>query len=439
VHYAKSGEWNIAWGAAGRGELDIVLAAGWLTHLDLLWEHPGIARLVEGLARFARVIMFDKRGVGLSDRVPPGQMPSLEGRIDDLRAVLDAAGSDRAYLFAIHEAGPVSMVFAASDPARVAGLIPYGTWACGTRTDDYPWAPSAADHARMLAAIETRWGTGLGTAAYAPSLHDAPWFRDWQGRVERAGATPAAAKQLAEAMAGTDVRDVLATIAVPTLVLHRVTDRMVPIDNGRYLAGHIPNAELVELPSGDHFVAVDPDQVVAAVQSWVTGRSDIVSDERVLATVLFTDIVDSTARAAQLGDRRWRQLLDWHDQLTVVIVERHRGRVVKTTGDGIVATFDGPGRAVHGAAALVAALRDGGVEIRAGLHTGEIEPRGVDVGGIAVHIAARVASLAGAGDVLVSRTVVDLVAGSDLTFEIVGDFTLKGIPGTWTLHRLRSA
>jgi class 3 adenylate cyclase len=439
VHYAKSGEWNIAWGEVGRGELDIVVVAGWLTHLDLVWEHPGVQRLFEGLSRFARVIMFDKRGVGLSDRVPPGEMPSLEGRSDDLRAVLDAAGSERAYLFAIHEAGPMSMLFAATDPKRVAGLILYGTWACGTRTDGYPWAPSATDHTRLLVAIESRWGTGIGTAVYAPSLHGETWFREWQAHVERAGATPAAARQLAEAMAATDVRDVLATVAVPTLVLHRVTDRMVPIGNGRYLAEHIANAELVELPSGDHFVGVEPDQVVAAVQRWVTGRSDIVSEDRVLATVLFIDIVDSTSRAAALGDRRWRQLLDWHDQLVTVIVERHRGRIVNATGDGMVATFDGPGRAIRCAAALVASLRDSGVEIRAGLHTGEIELRGADISGIGVHIAARVAALAHAGEILVSRTVVDLVAGAEMSFEVVGDSELKGVPGTWTLYRLREA
>lgn len=432
--YARNAGVNVAYRTAGDGPPDIVVVAGWLTHLDLQWEDPGLQRLVDRIVGFGRYATFDKRGVGLSDRVPPGGLPPLEERIDDLRAVMEAIGASKVHLVGVHEAGPMCMLFAATHPELVAGLVLYGTWAKGTASDDYPWAQTSEDHERLLEAIDQRWGQGIGVGNLAPSRRHEPGFRDRMAKVERSGATPGTARALVETMAATDVRHVLPSITVPTLVLHRLTDRMVHPGNARYLAAHIPGAELVELATGDHFVGSDPDPIVDEVERFVTGRPARARFDRVLATVLFTDIEGSTALTAELGDRRMRELLDRHDQLASELVADHRGRVVKQTGDGVLATFDGPARAIRCARAFVDTVRtETGLEVRAGLHTGEVEERGDDVSGIAVNLAARVAAEAGAGQVLVSRTLVDLVAGSGLRFTEHGTATLRGVPGEWEL------
>lgn len=434
TRYTERGGANIAYQARGSGPPDLVMVAGWLTHLDVQAEEAGHRQLVSRMESFSRLITFDKRGVGLSDRVPPDGLPPLEERIDDVRAVMAAAQSSRPYLMGVYEAGPMCMLFAAAHPELVSGLILYATWATGTRKEDYPWAPSPDDNARLLKAIDERWGQGLGAWNYAPSRRHEPEFRDWMGRIERSGATPSTAHRLAETMFDTDVRSVLGSIAVPTLVLHRLTDRMVHPGNGRYLAEHIPGAKLVELPSGDHYLGSEPDSLVDEIERFVTGHVATDLFDRVLATVLFTDIENSTALTVELGDRRMRQLLDEHDHIAHRVVADHRGRVVKTTGDGLLAVFDGPARGIRCAQSLIADTRARtGLTVRAGIHTGELEQRGDDVSGIAVNLAARIADRAAGGEILVSRTLVDLVAGSGLGFTGRGVHELKGVPGQWQL------
>jgi class 3 adenylate cyclase len=436
--YATSDGLSIGYRVLGEGPPDVVCVAGWLTHLDVMWEDVGFRHFATRLSQFSRLILFDKRGVGLSDRLPPGEMPALEERIDDVRAVMGAVGSTSAYLLAVHEAGPMCLLFAATDPELVAGLVLYGTWATGTWREDYPWAPSPADHDRLSRVITERWGTGIGISNYAPSLLGDESFRQWQARVERAGATPATARALAEAMAATDVRHVLAAIGVPTLVVHRATDRLVDPGNARYLAGHIAGARLVMLPSGDHWVGVDSDQIVDVIEEFVSGARATPAAERVLATIMFSDIEGSTALGRQFGDHRMRQLLDRHDEIAAELVGRYRGRIVNTLGDGILAVFDGPARGVRCALDFVEMVRTHlDLTVRAGIHVGEVEARGSDVTGLAVNLAARIANIAAGGEVLVSRTIVDLVAGSDLDFEDLGQHPLKGLPGSQQLFSAR--
>jgi len=436
--YARVDGLNIGYQVFGTGPPDLVCVAGWLTHLDVMWEDLGFRHFVTRLSAFSRLILFDKRGVGLSDRLPPGEMPPMEQRVDDLRAVMDAVGSSSAYLLAVHEAGPMCLLFAATHPELVAGLVLYGTWAAGTRRTEYPWAPTTEEHDRLQRAIAERWGTGIGISNYAPSLLDDESFRRWQGRVERAGATPATARALAEAMAATDVRHVLPTVQVPTLVVHRVSDRVVDQGNARYLADHIFGARLVLLPSGDHWIGVDPDQIVDIVEEFVSGARPAPLAERILATIMFTDIVGSTALGGRLGDHRMRQLLDRHDEIAAELVLRYRGRIINTTGDGLLALFDGPARAVRCALELIEKLRTYlQLTVRVGLHVGEVEARGTNVTGLAVNLAARIADLANGGEVLVSRTIVDLVAGAGLEFDDRGVHLLKGLPEHHRLFSVR--
>jgi class 3 adenylate cyclase len=354
--------------------------------------------------------------------------------MDDVRAVLDATGSRRAYLFGVSEGGPMNTLFAASHPERSAGLILLGTYARLQRDDDYPEGTDPALLESFLDRIRAGWGEGVGTSAIAPSHTNDPAFRAAFGRFQRHGASPGMAVSLLRLNAAIDVRHVLSTVRVPTLVLHRRDDRFVPATLGRYLAAHIPGARFVELPGGDHlYFAGDPTPILDEVEEFVTGRPATTEPDRVLATIMLSDLVDSTGHASGLGDRRWRDLLDQHDGLVRREIARARGRFVKSTGDGTLATFDGPARAVRCAQAIVTGVRELGVETRVGLHTGECELRGDDVGGIAVHIAARVAALAGPGEVLCSSTVRDLVAGSGLDFAARGRHELKGVPGQWTL------
>lgn len=438
TEYAKSGDVHIAYQVVGTGPPDIITVAGWLTHLDVFWEEPGFARIPERIRTFARFITLDKRNVGLSDRIAGDAPQPLEGRIDDIRAVMDAAGSSSATILAIHEAGPLAILFAATYPERVDSLILYGTWPKGTRSADYPWAPPSEYHERVQQAIDQRWGTGMSARIMSPSRANDESLRKWFARYERLGASPGTAKVSARISAETDVRDILPSVTVPTLIVHRIDDQVADIGGARYMAERIPGARLVELEGADHHFGTDPDQILDVIESFVTGRTPAEHADRVLATVLFTDVVGSTTRAAQHGDAQWRRVLDQHDAVTAAEVERFRGRLVKSTGDGSLATFDGPARAVQCARAISDRVRSLGIEVRCGLHTGEIETRGEDVSGIAVHIAQRVQSLASPGEVLVSRTVPDLVAGSGLEFDDRGEHELKGVPGHWQIYAVRT-
>jgi class 3 adenylate cyclase len=408
----------------GEGSIDVVMVPGIISHVEALHELPGYTAFLRRLASFARVITFDKRGQGLSDRMTGA--PSLEERMDDIRAVMDAAGSARAVLAGFSEGAAMSIMFATTYPDRVTRLVLFGGF--------------VAPRNFLRDTIDTRirkWGDGTFVkdvvTAGLPASDEA--LRRF-GRVERLCASPGALRALLLLNAEVDVRSILPSVRVPCLVQHRRTDDRVPIEAGRAMAAAIPGARLIEYPTGDHaFWTGDTEALLGDIEEFVTGERNAGADEleRVLATVLFTDIVDSTSSAVALGDKSWRSLLDRHDSLARQMIDRHRGRLVKSTGDGILATFDGPGRAVRCALALSGAAGEIGVRLRAGLHTGEIEMRGSDVGGVAVHAAARVMSESGPGEVLVSRVVTDLVAGAGLKFADRGPHDLKGLPGRWDL------
>jgi pimeloyl-ACP methyl ester carboxylesterase len=434
TEYAKSGRTHIAYQVLGEGPLDLVYLHGWISHLELIWEQPAAARFLRRLASFTRLILWDKRGTGLSDPVPIDQLPTLEQRMDDVRAVMDAAGSERAALMGASEGGPMELLFAATYPTRTAALILLASYARLSWAPDYPWGTPTEVSDKFLDHVEREWGTGVALGTLAPSQKDDPQMREWWSRFQRQAASPGAAVALLRMSYDTDVRAALPAITAPTLILHRTGDRMMPVAHSRYLAQHIQGAKYVELPGDDHLPFVgDADALVDEVQEFLTGTREHVEPDRVLATVLFTDIVGSTERAAAIGDRKWRDLLDGYYALARRELGRFRGREIDTAGDGFFAAFDGPARAIRCAEAISTGVRSLGIEIRAGLHTGECEVIGEKVGGIAVHIGARVASLARAGEVLVSSTVKDLVAGSGIGFEDRGTQTLKGVPGEWRL------
>src|SRR4051812_39645048 len=439
TRYARSGDVHVAYQVFGEGELDLVVVNGFVTHVELVWEHEPTARFLERLASFARVITFDRRGSGLSDPLPSA--PTLEERMDDVRAVMDAAGSRRAALVGLSEGVPMSLLFAATYPDRVEALVCSGGMARSTADDDYPWAsPAEALAEARVELVGPHWGTGAMIELVAPSQADDPEARSFFARMERGSASPGMLASLAEMFVDIDVRDVVPMVHARTLILHRRHDRLVNVRNGRWLAEHLPDARLVELPGDDHSILYeDPGRVMAEVQEFLTGTRHAPEPDRILATVLFTDIVDSTRTAAELGDRRWREVLEGHQRIVRDALGRFAGREVKSTGDGFLATFDGPARAVRCAEAVVGASAAAGVNVRAGLHAGECEVMGTDIGGIAVHIAARVSALAGPGEVLVSRTVKDLVAGSGLAFGDRGAHTLKGVPDEWQLYAVKSA
>ncbi|MDQ3956184.1 MAG: adenylate/guanylate cyclase domain-containing protein [Actinomycetota bacterium] len=433
TRYAKSGDVHIAYQVAGDGPLDLVFVPGWFSHIENNWEFPEMAYFFRRLASFSRLIMFDKRGTGLSDPVAVTNPPTLEQRMDDVRAVMDEVGSARAALMGLSEGGPMSMLFAATYPERTSALILTGTFARATPGDDYPFGMDRDTVLRLIDVEAEHWGEGLIAQIAAPSL-DTPEFRKVVGRYERAAASPGMMTALMRLNLDIDIRPVLGTISTPTLVLHRTGDRFVPVEMGRYLAEHIPDAKLVELPGIDHIPwAGNTDLFCDEVQEVLTGARGAIEPDRVLATVMFTDVVGSTGRAAELGDRRWREVLDRFYAVTQRQIERFGGRQIKAMGDAVLAVFDGPARAVRSASAIAAAVRPLSLEVRTGVHTGECEIMGEDVGGIAVHIGARVADIAEPGEVLVSRTVKDLVAGSELEFADRGEHTLKGVPGAWEL------
>lgn len=434
TRYAKSSGVNIAYQVLGEAPLDLVYVPGWLSNVEMMWENPRLARFLQRLASFSRLIVFDKRGTGLSDRV--AELPTLEQRMDDVRAVMDAIGSTRAALFGHSEGASMCILFAATYPERTVALISYGAFAKRLRSDDYPWAPTLEERLRGAEEIERNWGDPkiADLAYYAPSVADDPSFQEWLDTYFRRSVSPKAAADLLRMNTLTDVREVLPSVRVPTLVLHAVGDRDVQAAEGRYIASRIAGAQYVEFPSGDHlFWASHQDEILAEIQDFLTGVRPPPDPDRILATVLFTDIVAGTKRAAALGDRRWRDLLESHHALVRAQLGRFRGVEQDTAGDGFYATFDGPARAVRCAFAVRDGVRRLGLEIRAGVHTGECEIVAGKLGGIAAIIGARVMDLAGAGEVLATSTVHDLVSGSGLAFAERGAQALKGVPGEWRL------
>jgi class 3 adenylate cyclase len=433
TQYAQSPDGvNIAYQIHGDGPLDLVFVPGFVSHVELVWEEPTIARFLRRLASFSRLIVFDKRGQGLSDR--PGRPPSLEESMDDLGAVMDAAGSERAAVFGISEGGPMSALFAATYPARVSSLVLYGTYARMIKAPDFPQGVTEERFESWAKMVHDEWGGAVGVELWAPSELGNPEFGRWWGRLLRQGTSPSGAIELMSLYREIDIRAVLPTISVPALVLHRRDDRLLPARQGEYLADHIPNARYVELDGSDHLPTVgDQDALFDEVEEFLVGSRGAHGAERALATILFTDIVGSTETAARLGDQRWRDLLERHDTAVRRELALHRGREVKTMGDGFLATFNGPARAIRCATAINQDLSESGVEIRSGIHSGEVEAIGEDVGGMAVNIGARVGALAAPGEVLVSSTVRELVVGSGIEFEDRGSHQLKGAPDQWRL------
>jgi class 3 adenylate cyclase len=439
VAYTRSGDISIAYQVVGDGPIDLVYVMGWVSHLEAFWMDPAQERFFRHLASFSRLILFDKRGTGLSDRVPIDKLPMLEERMDDVRAVMDAVGSKQAALFGVSEGGPMCALFAATYPERTAALVMYGSYAKRIWDPEYPWAPTSEERQRWYDLLEQSWGGAVDVETMAPSVASDPSFRDWWATYLRMSASPGAALALGRMNTQVDIRHVLPTIKVPTLIIHRVGDRDIDVGGARYMAKRISGAKYVELPGDDHLPFVgDQDSILDEVEEFLTGVRHHFEPDRILATVLFTDIVASTERAATLGDRRWRELLELHNRVVRGQLERFRGREVDTAGDGFLATFDGPARAIRCAIACRDELARRGIEVRAGLHTGECELVGDKVRGISVHIGARVASFAAPGEVVVSSTVKDLVAGSGLQFVDRGTHRLRGLPDEWHLFAVTS-
>jgi len=432
TQYARSGDLRIAYQVIGNGPLDLVFVPGFVSNIDLLWERPEWASFLSRLATFSRLILFDKRGTGLSDRT--AGIASLEERIDDVRAVMDAVQSERAALFGISEGGPMSLMFAATYPQRVRALVLYGSYARGQSLDSEDFLRDRID------AINRLWGTGeyIGTR-FAPTMAGDEGFRRWVARFERGSASPSAVIAITTMNSQIDARHLLPAVRVPALIIHRTGDIPVPVELGRYLAQNIPGAKYVELPGDSHVPVYEPeiaDRIGGEIEEFLTGSRSEAETDRVLATVMFTDIVESTKRAAELGDRAWRALLEQHDDTVRRQLARFRGQEVKSLGDGFLATFDGPARAVRCASAISETVQSLGVAVRSGLHAGEIELKPNDISGIAVHIASRVASFAEAHETVVSSTVRDLVAGSGLRFQDRGLHELRGLPEKLHLYSL---
>jgi len=437
TRYAKSGDINIAFQVVGEGPLDLVYVPGWISNVELMWEEPAHAHVLGRLASFSRLILFDKRGTGLSDPVPLDRLPTLEERMDDVRAVLDAVGCEQGAVFGFSEGGVMSALFAATYPQRTSALALYGTFAKRVWSPDYPWAPTPENREVELELLERNWGDRMDLDQLAPSESDA--FKLRLASYFRRSASPGAGVALLRMNTQHDIRHILPSITVPTLVLHRVDDRDVKVEEGRWIAAQIPDAKYVELSGDSHTLwGGNTDEVVDELEEFFTGARRGPEPDRVLATVLFTDIVGSTQKAVELGDRRWRELLAGHDAIVRRQLERYRGREVDTAGDGFFATFDGPARAVRCATSIRDAVGALGLEIRAGVHTGECELDGDKVRGVAVHTGARVSALAQPGEVLVSGTVRDLVSGSGLAFEDRGEHALKGV-GTRQVYAVVNA
>jgi class 3 adenylate cyclase len=430
VEFAQSGDVSIAYRVVGNGPLDLVYVQGAATHLDTYWELPAFRHFCERLGEFTRLITFDKRGMGMSERVPGGT--PLEVRMDDIGAVMDAAGSESAAIMGESEGGPLGMLFAAAHPERTRALILQGAEVRERTDDEWPWGENTADSFEAaIATVPERWGRGGGVATVVPSIADDPALpavQAWWNKVQRNAATPGSWQAFARMAFEIDVRQLVPTIRVPTLIVHEVGDRVCHVENARWLAANLPGAKYVELPGADHVPWFRPDATLDEIREFLTGSREASEPDRVLATILFTDIVGSTQLAESLGDSRWRDVLDSHHDIVRSELARHRGTEVDTAGDGFLATFDGPARAIRAGVAIAAAVRPLGLAVRVGIHTGEIERMpGGDIRGIAVHMAARVMAAAGPGEVLVSSSVRDLVAGSGFAFLDRGSHHLKGI------------
>jgi pimeloyl-ACP methyl ester carboxylesterase len=435
THYAVSDGIHIAYQVVGDGPVDLILVPGWVSNIEIFWEEPKVSRFLRGLANFSRLILFDKRGTGLSDRVT--DTPTLEERMDDVRAVMDAVGSQRAALVGYSEGGPMCSLFAATYPERTVSLIMIGSYARRTRADDYPFGMDPVAREEFIRSLASNWPLDSLLGERAPSAQQDARFANWWTRFLRMSASPAAAAALTRANTEIDIRDVLATIQVPTLVLHARADRTINAEEGRYIADKVPNAQFVEIDSEDHLPwLVGTEQIIRSIEEFITGERPQAANDRILATIMFTDIVASTQLAAKHGDRIWGDLREAHNSLVRDELASFNGREINTTGDGFVMAFDGPARAVRCAENIRRAVAKIGVDIRAGIHTGECEFVAGEYSGLALHIAARIATLAPAGQTIVSRTVRDLVAGSGLTFEEFGVHRLKGVPDEWQLYRV---
>jgi class 3 adenylate cyclase len=438
TRYVKVGEVHIAYQTVGEGPTDLAIVPGIFTHVEYQWDEPSYARFLRRLASFSRLILFDPRGTGLSDRAP--ELPIFEEQLDDLLAVLDAAGSERAVVMGVSQGGPLAILFTATHPDRSSGLILYGTYATARRDDEYPWGRSREWLEEYFRQVDEEWGTGYFLPHVAPTLAGNEEFRRWWARFERLSSSPGNALAAVRVNTQIDVRHVLPTVSVPTLVLQRRNDAYRNAGHARYLAERIPGARLVDLPGVDHLPYVgEAEPVLDAIGSFLAEVRPRGEAERILTTVLFADLVGSTERAAELGDRRWAEHLERYLQVARRELDRHRGREVDAAGDGFLATFDGPARAVRCAVAVRNAARSIGLETRCGLHTGEVELVGQSVRGIAVHLGARIAAAAAPGEVLTSSTVRDLVAGSGIAFEDRGERALKGLPERWRLFSVVEA
>jgi pimeloyl-ACP methyl ester carboxylesterase len=431
--YTSSGSVNIAYQVFGGGSTDLVVVPGWVSNIDTFWEEPSVVRFFEGLARFARVILFDKRGTGLSDRVT--ETPTLEERMDDVRAVLDAVGSDRAALFGYSEGGPMCALYSVTYPERTRALIMVGSYPKMLASADYVFGRSREVHAEFLEVLKRDWGGPVGLDLRAPSRINDARFRQWWAKFLRNSASPSTTVALSTMNSNIDIRNLLGSIQVPTLLIHATGDRTIDVRASRYMAERIPNAVLVELDSVDHLpFAESADEILAEVEHFLTGSHAAGPIDRVVTTIMFTDIVGSTKLAADMGDARWRDLLNAHHAAVRHQLAVYRGKEIKSTGDGFHATFDGPARAIQCGCAILKAVKPMGLSLRVGLHTGECEIKADSLEGLAVHLAARVAGIANADQVVVSQTVKDLVAGSGLKFEDLGIQTFKGVPDPWRLY-----
>jgi pimeloyl-ACP methyl ester carboxylesterase len=437
TRYVKSGEVHIAYQVLGDGPIDLLWVPGFVSHLEYDWEHPRPARFFRRLASFSRLIRFDKRGTGLSDRVA---IPTLEERMDDVRAVLDATGSSRAALIGVSEGGPMSLLYAATYPERTSALVLYGSYARRAWAPDHPFGVTSERMRGILETLEKDWGASVAMEIWSPSMLGDEAYKQWRATYLRLAASPGAAISVMRMNMEIDARHVLPAIGVPTLILHRTGDRLTPVDQARHMAKHIRCAKLVELPGEDHTPWVgDTDALLDEIEEFLTGIRHGPEPDRILATVLFTDIVGSTKRAVELGDRDWRELLEQHHAIVRRQLARFRGHEVNIAGDGFLATFDGPGRAIRCAVSICREVRSLGIDVRAGLHSGECQVEDSKVEGIAVHIGSRVAATAKPGEVLVSSTVKDLVVGSGIAFEDRGMHALKGVPGEWHLFAVAPA
>lgn len=439
TRYAKSGDCNIAYQVVGDGPIDVVYIPGWVSNIDMMWTEPRLATFLTGLAKFSRLILFDKRGTGLSDRM--FHLSSLEERMDDIRAVMDAVGSDKAVLFGHSEGGTVSTLFAATYPQRTIALITFGVFAKRKYSADYPWAPTDAERQKFYKLVEDNWADGdmKGFGSLVPSLADDSKFMDWLASYFRSSASPAAALELARMNTEADLTGILGTIQVPTLLIYRTGDKDVHPDEGKYIAQRIPGSRLVELPGDDHlFWAGDSYAVLAEIQEFITGERPGKVFDRILATILFTDIVSSTKQLSAKGDAEWMKVLEAHNKIVRTELIKYNGKEIKSTGDGFLLTFDGPSRAIRCAEAIRNEVRTLDIEITAGIHIGECELfNDGDIGGIAVHVAARVLSKAEPGQILITRTVKNLLVGTGLEFTDLGDFSLKGIDESYRLFALQ--